>query len=68
MKIIKLLYKIIKSIENHRIPHENDENHENLRVSFENNENHENNITPLETHENHEILELHLKITNIMKS
>ena len=61
-------YKIIKSIENHRIPQENYENHENLGVSFENNENHENNITPLETYENHEILELHLKITNIMKS
>ena len=39
-----------------------------LKIHLKKNENHENIIIPLENHENHEILEFHLKITNIMNS
>ena len=54
MKIIEFHWRILKNLENNRIPSESYENHENHGIPFENHENHENHEILYENQENHE--------------
>ena len=55
MKIIEFHKRVMKIMKTFKLQLENYENNSKQKITFENNE-------------NHDILEFHLKITNIMKS